>query len=69
MGVRIKILIFLFLGFLAYIQCYAQKNTNFGTLTKAEKAFAVYEPDTTAAAVYLYEKGDNYFEVRNDLYG
>ena len=67
MGLKVKFPIFLFLVFLAYIQCYAQKNTNFGTLTKAEKAFAVYEPDTTAAAVYLYEKGDNYFEVRNDF--
>ena len=39
---------------------------NFGTLSQAEKDFKEYTPDTTATAVYLFEKGDNYFEVRHD---
>ncbi|WP_421805943.1 DUF3857 domain-containing protein [Flagellimonas sp.] len=36
----------------------------FGELTIFESAFKTYEKDTTAHAVYLFEKGDNFFEVR-----
>ena len=38
----------------------------FGELTPFEKEFVGYEKDTTAMAVYLYERGDNYFDIRND---
>ncbi len=36
----------------------------FGQLSHFESEFKTYEKDTTAHAVYLFEKGDNYFEVR-----
>ncbi len=38
----------------------------FGELTPFEKEFVGYKKDTTAMAVYLYERGDNYFDIRND---
>lgn len=45
---------------------HAQKKVDFGKLTQADRDFKIFEKDTSAAAVYLYEFGDNYFEVRND---
>jgi len=39
---------------------------NFGELTAEEKAFVAYAKDTTANAVYLYEHGNNYFQVRGN---
>lgn len=36
----------------------------FGELSDSHKNFTKYEKDTTASAVYLYEKGKNFFEVR-----
>ena len=66
MNLRVKTSIVLFLYLLVCIQCFGQKMTNFGTLSQAEKDFKEYTPDTTATAVYLFEKGDNYFEVRQD---
>lgn len=36
----------------------------FGQLSNFESEFKTYEKDTIAHAVYLYEKGENYFEVR-----
>lgn len=44
----------------------AQADIQFGTLTPLEQDFQVYEKDTTASAIYLYEYGDNYFEVRGN---
>ncbi|MDG1572195.1 DUF3857 domain-containing protein [Robiginitalea sp. M366] len=41
----------------------AQSNHTYGQLNPEEKSFGAYEADTTAAAVYLYERGDNYFDV------
>ncbi|WP_088341624.1 DUF3857 domain-containing protein [Robiginitalea sediminis] len=41
----------------------AQEPHTFGTLTYKEKNFEQYEADTTASAVYLYERGDNYFDL------
>lgn len=38
----------------------------FGELTVLEREFKSYDKDTTAHAVYLYEKGENYFEVRRE---
>lgn len=42
-----------------------QGQVEFGTLSPFERDFKTYEKDSTAHAVYLYEKGENYFEVRN----
>mgnify|MGYP006865017152 CR=1 FL=1 len=44
---------------------FAQKQ-EFGELTAFESEFKTYQKDTTAHAVYLYEKGENYFEVRRN---
>lgn len=43
----------------------AQEKEKFGELTAFQKEFTSYEKDTTTSAVYLYEYGDNYFEVRD----
>jgi len=40
--------------------------TDFGVLTNEEKNFQIFENDTTASAVYLFEKGNNYFDVRHN---
>ena len=44
----------------------AQDKITFGQLTEQEKSFQRFEKDTAAAAVYLHEYGDNYFEVRDN---
>ena len=44
----------------------SQVKPEFGQLTPKELDFVKYEKDTTANAVYLYEKGENFFEVRNN---
>jgi len=43
-----------------------QDKIEFGKLSPRERIFSVYENDTTATAIYLYENGDNYFEVRDN---
>ncbi len=35
----------------------------FGILLNSEKEFTIFEKDTTANAVFLYERGDNYFDI------
>lgn len=45
---------------------HAQHKTEFGQLTQMEKDFDLFEKDTTANAVFLYEYGNNFFEVRNN---
>ena len=47
------------------VTCFALngQKQEFGKLTTTEKQFQVYEKDTTANAVVLFEKGDNYFEI------
>jgi hypothetical protein len=60
-NMRIK---FIFLFFFTLLSTAQEKNT-FGKLTSKDLAFTTYEKDTTANAVILYEKGDNYFEVIN----
>lgn len=45
---------------------FAQYSSEFGKLSKAEMTFNTYDKDSLAAAVYLYEFGDNYFEVRDN---
>jgi len=49
--------------FLLPIGTYAQQEIAFGTIIPAERALTVYQQDTTASAVVLYEKGDNFFEI------
>ncbi|SDQ29236.1 DUF3857 domain-containing protein [Flagellimonas zhangzhouensis] len=44
---------------------FGQIEFEFGELSIFESDFKTYEKDTTANAVFLYEKGENYFEVRN----
>ncbi len=44
----------------------AQEELSFGELTEFEKEFTSFDKDTKAPAVYLYEYGDNYFELRNN---
>ena len=44
---------------------FAQEH-EFGKLTPFESEFKTYQKDTTAHAVYLYEKGDNSFEIRGN---
>jgi len=38
----------------------------FGILLNAEKNFTIYEKDSTANAVFLYERGENYFDIVDD---
>lgn len=53
----------LFILLFSIFSIHGQKKNNFGKLSFAEKEFVNYEKDTTANAVVLYEKGDNYFQV------
>ncbi|MBA4746185.1 MAG: DUF3857 domain-containing protein [Muricauda sp.] len=57
--------VFVFLILLNSLVIFGQE-PEFGELTDFESGFRSYEKDTTAHAVYLYEKGENYFEVRRD---
>lgn len=59
---RLKLVILLLTLFCVYI-VQAQEPNNFGKLTHPEKNFTIYEKDSTANAVVLYEIGNNYFEV------
>lgn len=56
--------------FLVFLLCgsslIAQYKMELGTLTESEKIFASYEKDSDATAVYLYEYGNNYFEIRDN---
>tara|TARA_R110000868_G_scaffold87807_2_gene245199 strand:- start:5290 stop:7257 length:1968 start_codon:yes stop_codon:yes gene_type:complete len=58
---RFAILVFLYFSIIN-----AQENDSFGILTLEEQHFTTYEKDTTANAIVLYEKGDNYFDVINN---
>lgn len=44
---------------------FSQKKPPFGQLSVSEKNFSRYEQDSSAMAIVLYERGDNYFEVIN----
>ena len=52
--------------FLLFLNLSAQTSYEFGQLTPEEQAFTTYDRDTTARAVYLFEQGENYFEIEND---
>jgi hypothetical protein len=55
---------FLFYTFVIYHSIgFSQLPDNFGKLTPFEKQISSYEKDSTANAVVLYERGDNYFKV------
>lgn len=47
-------------------QIVAQDKVEFGAISQSENEFTSYEKDSEATAVYLYEYGDNYFEIRDD---
>ncbi|WP_291962271.1 DUF3857 domain-containing protein [Maribacter sp.] len=55
-----------FILFVNFKNCFAQEIPEFGTLSKLESEFVSYEQDPEAEAVYLYEYGNNYFEIRDD---
>jgi len=59
-------LFFVAIALLCFSITHAQKNDSFGVLTLEEQHFSTYEKDSTANAVVLYEKGDNYFDVIKD---
>lgn len=54
------------LALFAMSALHAQQAPKFGELTNEERQFERYEPDTSAVAVYLYERGENYFEIDAD---
>lgn len=56
-------LIFVFLHFIQI--AFPQQTDNFGEITPFEKETTVYEKDSTANAVILYEKGDVFFTIRD----
>ncbi len=45
---------------------YCQDLDNFGILSKEEMAFTEYPADSTANAVVMYERGNNFFAVRDN---
>ncbi|SFB90449.1 protein of unknown function [Flagellimonas taeanensis] len=57
---KVFVLVVLFHG----TKLMGQQKVEFGLLSASEQAFTTYAKDTTAHAVYLYEKGENYFEIR-----
>tara|TARA_R110002050_G_scaffold1281_4_gene9312 strand:+ start:54128 stop:56095 length:1968 start_codon:yes stop_codon:yes gene_type:complete len=57
---------FFFAALLCILKTNAQEENSFGILTPEEKSFITYEKDSTANAVVLYEKGDNYFDIINN---
>lgn len=59
--IRLPLLAVLLLHTLSF----SQLPDNFGQLTPFERSIASYPKDTTANAVVLYERGDNYFKVVN----
>lgn len=52
--------------FICFLNLNAQENNSFGILTQEELNFSIYEKDSTANAITLYEKGDNYFDIIDD---
>ncbi|MDC6361331.1 MULTISPECIES: DUF3857 and transglutaminase domain-containing protein [Flavobacteriaceae] len=57
-----KLILLTLFGFVGVLS--AQQANEFGVLNQFERDFKTYDKDTTANAIYLYEKGENYFEVR-----
>jgi len=62
----IKNLLLSISSFCLWLPILGQQKVEFGEITSQERALKIYEKDTTASAVYLYENGDNYFEIRDD---
>ncbi|MBC6998155.1 DUF3857 domain-containing protein [Cytophaga sp. FL35] len=58
----VQLRIFSFLFLLISFNAFSQTD-EFGKLTQAERNLKIYEKDSSAFAVVLYEKGDNYFKV------
>ena len=53
-----------FIGSTGYLSLFAQ--VTFGMPSYDERHFEEYSKDTTASAVYLYEYGNNYFDIRDN---
>lgn len=64
MSVKDTLFILSFIFFSALLQ--GQIADNYGILTNDEISFSEYDKDSTANAVVLYEKGNYYFEVRDN---
>ncbi|WP_350292896.1 DUF3857 domain-containing protein [uncultured Croceitalea sp.] len=61
-----NIVVLLVLSFCTSLLAQKEAGIQFGSYNQYEEGLKVFQQDTTAAAVYLYEYGDNYFEVRNN---
>ncbi|WP_299430049.1 DUF3857 domain-containing protein [uncultured Maribacter sp.] len=59
----LKKILILFFTFPISIFSQNKKPHPFGELLNSEKNLVIYTKDTTASAVVLYERGDNYFKV------
>ena len=57
---RIKLLVLAFLSYSTFLFSQKEKENPFGTVLLSEKKLTHYEKDSTANAVVLYERGDNY---------
>ncbi|WP_324025553.1 DUF3857 domain-containing protein [Maribacter sp. BPC-D8] len=44
----------------------AQDKAEFGVISQSESTLTSYDKDVDATAIYLYEYGDNYFEIRDN---
>lgn len=54
------------IAIISITQLAAQESYAFGKLSNEDKNFTLYEKDSTANAIVLYEKGDNIFKVVDD---
>ncbi|WP_298473055.1 DUF3857 domain-containing protein [uncultured Maribacter sp.] len=62
---RIKFFLLLSITFTTFLFSQKKKGHPFGELLFSEKQLTTYDKDSTANAVVLYERGDNYFEIIN----
>ncbi len=59
----VVLVVFLSVSVSAYGQNKERKEANFGRITQADYELKIYDKDTVAAAVVLFEKGRNTFEL------
>ncbi|MEM9144242.1 MAG: DUF3857 domain-containing protein, partial [Bacteroidota bacterium] len=52
-----------FLSLFSVLVCIGQRKVPFGEILLKERQLTQYKKDTTAHAVVLYERGDNYFKI------
>ena len=58
-----RILVIFSFSIFCYAPLMGQMPDNFGNITNFEKNLTSYDKDPEANAIYLYERGDNYFKV------